>query len=425
MPELRGHADVVVVGAGLAGLATARALVEYGFDVQVAEARGQVGGRVGTDHVDGFTLDRGFQVYNPAYPEGRRLLDHEALDLRPLTRGVVVVQGDRRWHLADPRSEPTWAFDAARSRLGSPLDYVRFARWALSTARARPATLATQTDTDAATALSGLGLSPRFVSTVLRPFLTGVFLEPDLSTSRRFLDLAVRSFVRGSPSLPSAGMAAIPHQLAAGLPVGTVQLGTRVTGIGDGTVATEGGTVSCRAVVVAADPHTAATLLPDLPAPQMRPVTTWYHAVESVRVSAGRGVVVLDADQPGPVVTSVAVSNAAATYAPDGWTLVASSALGTDTSAGYERRVRKHLARLHDVGTHDWQLVGVTPVREALPAMLPPHQFRQPARLGGGVYVAGDHRDSGSIQGALASGRRAAAAVAADLRSGYQPARSA
>jgi Flavin containing amine oxidoreductase len=415
VPDLPPQADVVVVGAGLAGLCAARHLVAHDLDVVVLEASDDVGGRVRTDVVDGFTLDRGFQLYNPAYPEGRRVLDHGALDLHPLTRGALVVQGSRRWRLADPRSEPGWALTAARSRLGSPLDYVRFARWAVGVARTRPSVLTGQPDADTATALAELSLSPRFVAAVLRPFLTGVFLEPDLQTSRRFLDLVVRSFVRGTPSLPAAGMAAIPRQLASHLPPGAVRVGTPVTDVAPGTVTTGAARVQARAVVVATDPRTAGRLLPELTVPVMRPVTTWYHAVPGRGLTGGRGVLVVDADQPGPVISSVALSNAVPSYAPDDWTLVSSSTLGTDTSDGLERRVRTHLSRLHQTDAREWQLVAVTPVADALPAMPPPHEFRQPVRLAPGLYVAGDHRDSSSIQGAMVSGRRAAQAVLAEL----------
>ena len=112
---------------------------------------------------------------------------------------------------------------------------------------------------------------------------------------------------------------------------------------------------------------------------------------------------------------TVALSDAVPSYEPYGWTLVASPTLGTDTSTAADRRVRTHLSRLHRADTRSWQLVAVTPVPEALPAMPAPHEFRRPVRLGDGVYVAGDHRDSGSIQGAMVSGRRAAQAVLAEL----------
>ena len=83
-------ADVIVVGAGLAGLATALRLAREGLDVVVVEAAERAGGRVVTDHVDGLLLDRGFQLLNPAYPALRRGVELEALDLFVAERGAIV-----------------------------------------------------------------------------------------------------------------------------------------------------------------------------------------------------------------------------------------------------------------------------------------------------------------------------------------------
>jgi monoamine oxidase len=55
-------ADVVVVGAGLAGLSCAKQLSGMGRRVILLEASDRVGGRVRTDVVDGLNLDHGFQV---------------------------------------------------------------------------------------------------------------------------------------------------------------------------------------------------------------------------------------------------------------------------------------------------------------------------------------------------------------------------
>ncbi|MEK9956883.1 MAG: FAD-dependent oxidoreductase, partial [Actinomycetota bacterium] len=117
------HHDVVIVGAGLAGLAAARELAIHGVDVQVFEAADAAGGRVRSDIVDGFTLDRGFQLYNPAYPEAARVLDHEALNLHPLTRGMDIVRststGRAVLRLADPRSPGNWHTSALSRAAGT------------------------------------------------------------------------------------------------------------------------------------------------------------------------------------------------------------------------------------------------------------------------------------------------------------------
>jgi NADPH-dependent 2,4-dienoyl-CoA reductase/sulfur reductase-like enzyme len=75
--------DVIIIGAGLAGLSCARVLHQAGVPFVLLEASDRVGGRVRTDRVEGFRLDRGFQVLQTAYPESRQILDYTGLNLKP------------------------------------------------------------------------------------------------------------------------------------------------------------------------------------------------------------------------------------------------------------------------------------------------------------------------------------------------------
>ena len=135
--------SVIVVGAGVSGLAAARQLQAFGMPATVLEASDAVGGRMRTDVIDGFRLDRGFQLYNPSYPEGQRVLDHEALDLRPFVAGArVVLRPKGRRHvarIADPRREPSWAVPCVRARIGSPVSTARFGAYAASRVLRSPA----------------------------------------------------------------------------------------------------------------------------------------------------------------------------------------------------------------------------------------------------------------------------------------------
>jgi phytoene dehydrogenase-like protein len=99
--------DVAIVGAGLSGLAAARQLSIHGFSTAVFEADSRVGGRIQSDHHDsGAIMDRGFQLYNPAYPEAARVLDHSALDLRAFSSAVISCTTHGNIKLADPRKIP-------------------------------------------------------------------------------------------------------------------------------------------------------------------------------------------------------------------------------------------------------------------------------------------------------------------------------
>ncbi|GAC1440713.1 MAG: NAD(P)/FAD-dependent oxidoreductase [Mycobacteriales bacterium] len=395
--------DVLVVGAGLAGLACARDLHKHGLDVCVLEADGGVGGRVQTDVLDGMLLDRGFQVFNTGYPEAQRVLDLDPLDLRPFDAGAVVRSGDRLHRVGDPRRLPTWALSTATAPIGSLRDKAALATTVARDVLGPVQRLLAGPESAAYDALRSRHLSEEMIDRFLRPFLSGVFLETELATSSRFMDLVLRSFGRGTQSVPAAGMGAIPSQLADGL---DVELGHRVTSVRAGQVDGR----RARAVVIATAAPQAEQLLPGLGVPRMNGVTTHYFLAGEppVRDKA----IVLDADRRGPVTNTVVLTNAAPSYAP-GRVLVSASVVAGDAR---EQPVRTHLAWMYGGAVAGWQHVRQYEIRAGVPDMRPPlGDLRKPVRLEPGLYVCGDHRDTGSIQGALVSGRRAAAAVRKDL----------
>ncbi len=400
---------MVIVGAGLAGLVVARRLCAAGVEVRVLEASDAVGGRIRTDIIDGYRCDRGFQVVCPAYPALDRECNVAALDLRRFARGVGVYEdGKLRRLLADPLH----ASSALTSGLVSFPDAL-----ALSTLSARDALgsairLKRRADRSTLTELRESGVSTRIVDRVLRPFLAGVFLEDRLDTTGRFFHLVWRSFIRGGAAVPALGMRVIPDQLAAGLPVGTVECGVSVESIdGDTVLTTAGERIAASTVVVATDATAASRLLPGLRNTRWHDVTTFYHA--TAVLADVPPMLVLD-PQDRTLANSVPISAVAPDYAPAGRTLVSTSVLGVPADvAAVERKVRARLAALY--GTDEWDLVRAYPIRHALPAMPSPHPIYRKVRLGQGRYVCGDHRATSSTQGALASGRRAAEAVLADL----------
>ncbi|WP_231335579.1 NAD(P)/FAD-dependent oxidoreductase [Actinomadura graeca] len=399
---------VIVVGAGLAGLACAVRLHEDGVPVRVLEASDGVGGRMRTDVVDGFRLDRGFQVFNTAYPEARRVLDLPALDLRPFSSGLLVFHEGRRERVMLPWRHPGHALSGVFADIGSVRDKAALAAMTARDIAFPGSRILDGTERSTAAEFRHWGISDEMVDRLLRPFLAGVLLERDLETSSRFFHLIWRSFARGTIGVPALGMGQAPAQLASRLPDDTVALATPVRAVtGEGVETVDGQRIPARAVVVATDPVRAAALVPGVEAPVMRSVTTFYHAAPASPL--GEPVQIIDAE--GVITDTLVLTDAAPEYSPDGRALISTSVLGLNVP---EARVRGRLNEIYG-DTSAWRLVASYPVADALPAMTPPLRVRRPVRAGRGRYVCGDHRDTASIQGALVSGRRAAQAVLADL----------
>jgi phytoene dehydrogenase-like protein len=408
---MAGRDTVVVVGAGLAGLACARRLQARDVPVVVLEASDAVGGRVRTDVVDGYRCDRGFQLLNPAYPEVPRVVDLDALDLRSFAAGVVVGHGGRRYRMADPRREPTSLLASVVAPLGGPVEKLAFARWALR-ALGDVREVLEGDDEPVASSLDRAGVSGNLRRRVLDPFLAGVVAERDGTTSAAFVKLLVRAFLRGGPGVPATGMQALPDQLAAPLAPGTVETGVEVTSVTAASVATSSGVRRARAVVVATDPATAGRLT-TVDVPATKGLTTFWHACDEL---PGRPAFLhLDGDARGPLVNSAVMTSVAPEYAPAGRHLVASTVLGSHGDAATEHAVRAQLRLVYGADPRGWDLVATHEVPRALPVQAPPLRLPRRSLLEGGLFVAGDHRDTASIQGALVSGRRAADAVVTHL----------
>ena len=410
MSSLPSAAQVVIVGGGLAGLAAARRLDRAGVDWHLIEAAGHLGGRVTTDHADGFTLDRGFQILNTAYPRLPALVDLEALDLRLFASGVLVRRNGTLHRLESPLTSPLHAAASLTSGIGTTSDRLRFAALAARCAAYPAARLLAAPELTTDQALRRAGISHRLIEEALRPFLSGVLADRALDTSSHVLAMFLRSFARGRLGVPAAGMTALPAAVAAPLPVSRIHLSTPAVSVRPGAVDTASGVVTARSVIVAADPVVACDLL-GLPAPAMRSLTTWYFAVDGPPPLRDP-ILLLDGDRRERLANTTVISNAAPSYAPPGRHLVTASAVGA--SPFPESVVRAELAHLYGVPVSDWQLLSVVPLPPALPAAAPPQSaLRKPVALGDGLYIAGDHRDSPSIQGALAGGWRTAGAVLA------------
>ncbi|MEU6308021.1 NAD(P)/FAD-dependent oxidoreductase [Streptomyces chartreusis] len=445
MLEPAYQADVVIVGAGVAGLSAAHRLTSAGVTTAVLEAAPYPGGRMSTEKVDGFRLDRIGQLLSTSYPELRLTPGLDALALRPFAPGVLLHSDGRRQRAgavpsamgarrargalhavralaSAPRTGATRVpgqSSVPRVRAGAPLgsavDQARLGAALARLASSPVERLLARPELPAGRALAERGVPARTVDGFLRPLLAALLCDPELTTSSRCADLALRAFASGRLCVPEGGAEALPELLARSLPPGTVHTGVRVTSIATTSVTTaEHGEIRCRAVLLATDARTAAELLPGLRVPDFHPVTVVHHTTDEPPTTGAS--LLLDADRGGPVAHTALISEVDPTRAPAGRALISSTVLGTPPP-DIDTAVRMHLSRLYGTSTSRWETLAVHHTPEAVPAMRPPHDLRRPVRLLAGLYVCGDHRDTSTVQGALHSAHRAAAAILADLGS--------
>lgn len=367
---------VVVIGAGLAGMSAALTLQDAGIAVEVYESSERAGGRVATDVIDGFRLDRGFQLINSAYPEFQRLDIFKEMRFVEASRSIEISLGNRRYPLGDPRFHPLAAFN---SKTGNFLEKIGFLKYLVS-----KSSVGRSVEDE----LSSLG---NLYSRVLHPFLSGVFLTSPANVDALSGKEIIRSFISGKPGLPEEGVGVVASLLANRIE--NLHVNSRI----DSLTQFKGAKV-----IVATDLTTAAQLL-DIPnVPPLAASTTWYHEIPS-SVTTSKGLLI-DGQARGPIVNTIAISNMVPTYAPPGRTLLST----TTIEYASESEVRRHLAILWGTSTSDWELIAKYEIPKSLPIFSVNSLRAQSMRLSENIFVAGDYRSAPSQNGALLAGRLAA-----------------
>jgi phytoene dehydrogenase-like protein len=415
---------VAIIGAGLTGLACARHLHANNVPCVIFEAGDAVGGRVRTDLHNSFRLDRGFQVLQTAYAEARAVLDYKALDLKPFEPGALVHhQGDFSM-MADPWRRPLQAWATLAGGLAGPLDLFKLYRLRRHVVSTSEEALWHEDELPTIDYLRHtIGFSERLIEKFFLPWFAGIFLESELQTSSRFFKFVFRMLALGDASLPALGMQQIPEQLAAALPAGMIHLQRTVTRIDGQTLHfAEGPSESFPTIVLATEGSAAVQLSSGL-IPNLKTCLTvcLYYALSKVPHASGSRWLYLNGDSRGPINNLSFPSEVAPSYAPAGATLLSVSVVGDQAlkdRGELDREVRQQL--------HEW-FGGSLPSLEHLKTYVIEHALPvQPVgRLTGegregdgrllelrpGLFCAGDHRETASINGALRSGRRIAEAI--------------
>ena len=404
---------VIIVGAGMAGLSCAVHLRAAGLNLRLIDSGDGVGGRVRTDVVDGFLLDRGFQVYLDAYPETGDLLDLKALDLRKFEPGALIFNGKRLKRLMDVFRRPASIWTSATAPIGGFIDKLRVGLMRSQILGSTLEQIANREDRKTESYLRGRGFSEAMIDSFFRSFYGGIFLESELRTSSRMFEFTFKMFGQGSATLPAKGMGEIPKQLAARLPPGSITLNQKVVSLDAHSVTLSSGEqIPGRAVVLATNAASVGSLLPDLRErmPEWRSVTNLYFCAPSSPIN--ESIICLNGSGEGVVNNVCALTDVSPDYSPDERALISVSVLGLHPQEALPAKVRQELMGWFGECVAKWCHLRTDLIPEALPEQTP---MAQKNKLGfiqqKGIYVCGDHVTCASIEGAVISGKRAAEAI--------------
>ncbi len=409
--------SVIIIGGGLAGLSAANYLEKAGLDYQILEATERVGGRVKTDKIDGFLLDRGFQVLLTAYPEAQQLLNYKALKLKPFAPGAALLLPNGEIdYLGDPMRDLSTLIPTLKADAGSLMDKMRILNLRRQVNRQDITSIFKQEEHPTYTALQNeYGFSEQMIDRFFQPFFSGIFLEKDLSTSRRMFDFIFKMFAKGMAAVPNKGMEMIPKQLAANLKPERIHLDTPVAKIEGNTVITHSGDkMKADKIILATE---ATSLVKDYhQSTNQEFVSTWHLHFSSTTPPIAEPLIGLNTRQQRLVNNICTISRVAPGYAPEGQELISISVVG-DPKIPQEKmadQVREEMRHWFGEQVDGWRHLSTHFVRYALPRQQQVQHAltAKDLRINEHLYLCGDHLLNGSIDAAMKSGRLVAEAVA-------------
>lgn len=412
--------DVLIIGAGLAGLCAALHLKKYGYRVKVLEAEDRPGGRIKTDHHQGFLLDRGFQVLLTAYPETREMLDYDALELKPFLPGALILSPEGKFEIMDPIRQPAAAFKTLFSRVGKLSDKLKILKLSQRLKKMSLEEIFMQPEKTTLAVIQEYGFSERMLRNFFQPFMAGIFLENGLTTSRREFDFVFKMFSEGDTAVPARGMEMIPRQLARRLGEQHILCNHKVADIdGQRVTCADGSTFEAPVILIATEETGFVNkFLSDKQGDeQYYSTTNIYYSADMPPIK--KGVIGLNA-RGDKLVNNVCVMNqVSAEYAPEGKHLVSVSINGYQKASDEELNlnVRDELAEWFGAQPETWEHLRTYRVKYALPNQdsVMHEADEEEIKLRDGLYAAGDYLLNGSINAAMRSGRIAADVIKEQL----------
>ncbi|MFT7395750.1 MAG: phytoene dehydrogenase-like protein [Flavobacterium sp.] len=401
--------SITIIGAGISGLSVGLHLHREGFSVKIIEASDRPGGRIKTDSVDGFRLDRGFQVLLTSYPEAQMLLDYKALQLKTFLPGATVLYDGGQFEIADPFRRPSALLATVFAPVGSLKDKINTFVLKQKLIRKSIKGIFLQEQKSSLEQLKSYGFSSKMIDRFFKPFFSGIFLENKLETPNRMFDFVMKMFSEGDAALPALGMEEIPKQLASQLPADTFLYNTKVVDIrGNSIFTSTGAEIKSDIIILATEANELVSKLKSNVETEYRSVTNVYF--QTTIAPSNKAVVILNASEKEKVVNNLTVmTNVSTAYAPAGKVLISVSCNGILDFEDQElaEKIKKELEPWFGKQVEEWSHLKTYKVKYALPnlTVLKDDLTITDMKINDNLYCCGDHLLNGSINAAMKSGR--------------------
>ncbi len=400
---------ITIIGAGISGLTAAVYLHQKGYKVQILEASDRAGGRIKTDVVDGFRLDRGFQVLLTEYTETKALLDYKKLNLKRFLPGATVLYDGGQFEIADPFRRPTALFATLFAPVGSLKDKINTFFLKNKLVKITIPELFKQPEIDTISQLKKYGFSPKMIDRFYKPFFSGIFLENDLKTSSNMFDFVMKMFSEGDAAIPELGMEEIPKQLVAMLPENSIQYNLKVSALENNKIICEDGTTfDTDKIIIATEAIELASNYISKTKQNFHQVTNVYF--EAKIAPTQKAVVVLNASTNKKWANNLTVlSNISNQYAPEGKVLISVSYNGIPAidDATLAENMKFELKQWYGNQVSAWKLLKTYRINYALPNQekVTNEIADSEIKINDNLFICGDHLLNGSINAAMKSGR--------------------
>lgn len=406
-----------IIGAGISGLVAAKTLEENGYNPVIIEATDSVGGRVKTDIVKGYQLDHGFQVLLDAYPKAKHHLDFKNLNLQAFLPGATIFSNGKSQTIGDPLRNLSLLGPTLIASVGSLSDKLKIFKLNTELKKKSIASIFNSKSQTTLEYLKAKGFSNKIITQFFKPFFSGIFLEPNLSTSSRMFEFVYKMFGEGQAVLPKSGIVSIPNQLKNQLKHTEFHFNTKVKAVNDDHIVLENGDLVKTHFTIIATP--ANDLVPNL----KNQMTLWkscynlYFEVDKRTLT--KPIIGLVADKDA-LINNIFFHNSIDTAAKGAHELVSVTVVKHhDLSEGdLVKQIQEELKTYCDIEVLDF--LKCYHIKKALPDLEDLQYDISPTetQLKPTIYLAGDYMLNGSLNAAMLSGERAAQGIIMSLEDG-------